>query len=406
VNAKTKHGGTPLLAACMRFGSSVITAELLKHGADIDATDTNGMTPLLRAAASGDTQSMKQLLARGANPNPPAAALTALTAAVWYGNADAVKLLLGRRVPVDAKDAFGFTPLSVAALWDRKEIAAELLDSGAGVNLPIAGTVFMRRSPGTPLMLAAYAESQDVDLIRMLITRGADVHFATAEGEFASSRAGSKGDTLVLKALLGAGAKPAPPHLPAAARPRLDPLPDIHTAVERSLALLQRSDAEFFTRTGCKSCHNQSLPAIALGLAEERGFRFNRDDARRQTAVVAEAMELERDTMLQMMEDEGPPLSGRYALAGLASMGYPANSTTAAFVRNIAARQLPAGNWHPTGARPPIEYSDFSTTTRFAHKPLTTIPVSRKRKWPPMSRPFFGCNKLYIGGSDFECQHT
>jgi ankyrin repeat protein len=372
VNAKTKHGSTALLAACLRFGSGAITAELLKHGADVAVMDSEDLTPLLRAAMSGDTETMKQLLAVGANPNPPAALLTALTAAVWFGNSDAVKLLLARRVPVNAKDAFGFTPLSFAALWGRREIAAELLDNGADVNLPIAGTLFMRRSPGTPLMLAAYAESQDVDLMRLLIARGADVHFATAEGEFASSRAAAKGDTPVLKALLGAGAKQPPPHVPAAARPPLDsspnrPLPDIHTAVERSLVLLQRGDAGFFNRTGCKSCHNQSLPAMALGLAEERGFRFDRDDAHRRTAVVAEAMKSQREEMLQMMEDEGPPLSGGYALAGLAAMGYAPDDTTAAFVRNIAARQLSAGNWHPLGARPPIEYSDFSTTAFAIH---------------------------------------
>jgi N-acyl-D-amino-acid deacylase len=71
--------------------------------------------------------------------------------------------------------------------------------------------------------------------------------------------------------------------------------------------------------------------------------------------------------MLQMMEDKGPPLSGSYALAGLAAAGYAPDGSTAAFVRNIAARQLPAGNWHPTGARPPIEYSDFSTTAFAIH---------------------------------------
>jgi ankyrin repeat protein len=366
VNAKTKLGGTPLLAACLRFGSSAITAELLKHGADINAMDAEGMTPLLRAAAAGDTRTINQLLALGASTNPQGAPLTALTIAVWFGNADAVKLL-AIRVPIDAKDGAGFTPLAVAALWGRKEIAADLLDKGADVNLPISGTLFMRRTPGTPLMLAAYAESQDLDLIRLLISRGADVHFATAEGESASSRARVKGETPILKVLLEAGAKQPLAPVQAAPRSPLYPLPDIHTAVERSLALLQRGDAGFFNEIGCKSCHNQSLPAMALGLAKERGFRFDRDEARRRTAVVAEAMELQRDTMLQRLDDEGPPLSGSYGLAGLASMGYPADSTTAAFVLNIAARQLPGGNWHPVGARPPIEYSDFPTTAFAIH---------------------------------------
>jgi len=365
VNATTKHGATPLLAACLRFGSSPVTAELLNRHADANVTDEDGSTPLIRAAASGDTRNMTELLAHGADPGRPAA-LSPLTAAVWYGNADAVKLLLGRGVPVDAK-AFGFTPLSLAALWDRKEIAAELLDHGAAVNLPIADKLFMRRSPGTPLMLAAYAEAQDVDLIRLLITRGADVHFATDAGESASSRARAKGDTPVLKALLDAGASQPPSRIAAVPQQRLDPVPDLRTAVERSLVLLQRSDAVFFNRTGCKSCHNQSLPAMALGLAEARGFRFDREDATRRTTVVVAAMKSQREKMLDMMDDEGPPLSGSYALAGLAAAGYAPDGMTAAFVRNIAARKLTAGNWHPSGARPPIEYSDFSTTAFAIH---------------------------------------
>ena len=366
VNAKTKYGATALLAACFRFGSGPVTAELLKQHAEVNISDDDGFTPLVRAAASGDARNVTQLLAHGADLGRPAL-LTPLTAAVWYGNADAVKLLLHKGVPVDQKDGFGFTPLALAGLWDRKEIAAMLLDSGAAVNLPIPETVFMRKSPGTPLMLAAYAEAQDVDMIRLLLGQRADVHFATEGGESALSRASAKGNTPVLKALLEAGAGQASARAAAPPQHRTDPTPDIKTAVERSLTVLQRSDSGFFNRTGCKSCHNQSLPAMALGLAEERGFRFDREEAVRRTAVVVEAMKSQREKMLQMMDDEGPPLSGSYALAGLAAAGYAPDSTTAAFVRNIAARQLPSGNWHPSGARPPIEYSDFSTTAFAIH---------------------------------------
>jgi N-acyl-D-amino-acid deacylase len=365
VNAKAKHGATALLAACLRFGSGPVVTELLNHHADANVIDDNGSTPLIRAASSGDTGDIIQLLAHGADLGHPAP-LTPLAASVWFGNLDAVKLLLSRGAPVDAK-AFGFTPLSLAGLWDRKEIAAELLDHGAAVNLPIADKLFMRRTPGTPLMLAAYSEAQDIDLIRFLIARGADVHFATDAGESASTRASAKGDTPVLKALLEAGAGRPPSQPPSVSHKSLDPLPDLQTAVERSLVVLQRSDAGFFNRTGCKSCHNQSLAAMAVGLAQARGFRFDREDAARRTAVVVEAMKSQREKMLEMMEDEGPPLSGSYALAGLASAGYAPDSTTSAFVRNIAARQLPAGNWHPSGARPPIEYSDFSTTALAIH---------------------------------------
>jgi hypothetical protein len=167
--------------------------------------------------------------------------------------------------------------------------------------------------------------------------------------------------------------------------------------VERSLAVLQRSDQAFFNRSGCKSCHNQSLPAMALGMARARGLRFNQEVAKQQSDTVLVALDSQREKMLQSMDDEGPPLSGGYALAGLAAQGYAPDSTTSAFVRNIAARQLSNGNWHPSGARPPIEYSDVSATA-FAIRAMRFYGVGRAaagydariekaRSWLASARP-------------------
>ncbi len=390
VNARTKHGVTALLAAALPYGSSGVIAQLLAKGADVNATDVDGWTPLIRAAASGDTESTRQLLAHHADPNGTASSLSPLTAAVWYGNLETVRLLLEKGADANARDGIKFTPLAYAAMLNRKEIAAVLLERGADVNLAIDENPQMKRSPGTPLMLAAYAETSDPQLVKFLISRGARVNFASPVGETAASRAGEKGHSPVLTALLEAGAKEPVKPTNAKARP-VDPVPEIRVAVERSLALLQPADAAFFTRTGCKSCHNQSLPAMALGLAKERGFRFNQESAQRQSDTVAEALKSQRERMWQSMDDEGPPLSGAYALAGLAATGYPANDTTAAFVKNIAARQLPAGNWHPAGARPPIEYSDVPATAwairairlygQGRRAPQYEVTVGRARKW-------------------------
>lgn len=367
VNARTSHGGTALLAASLAYGSGQIVAELLKHGAVVNATDPDGWTPLIRAAASGDTDTLAQLIPRN-DLNAAAIGLNGMTAAMWYGNLESVRLLLSKGAAVDGRDGAGFTPLSVAALWAREKIAALLLESGAAVNLPVTDTQFMRRTAGTPLMLASYAEARDIRTVQLLLAHGADVHFTTQEGESAATRAAVKGRSPILAELLAAGAaQPQVAAVPVLSTEVDGPLPDSHTAVERGLALLQRGDAAFFSVTGCKSCHNQSLPAMALGLAEERGFRYDREAARKQAAIVAEAMHSQRERVLQMMDDEGPPESGSYALAGLAAGGYPADATTAAFVRNIAARQLSGGNWQPLSARPPLECSDVSTTALAIH---------------------------------------
>jgi hypothetical protein len=42
---------------------------------------------------------------------------------------------------------------------------------------------------------------------------------------------------------------------------------------------------------------------MALGLARERGFRFDREAARRQSDTVAEALKSQREKMLQWMDE-------------------------------------------------------------------------------------------------------
>ena len=294
VHAKTRHGSTALLASSLKYGSSAVIAQLLEHGAKVNVADPDGWTPLMRAAASGDVENMRLMLAHGADPNAPDVALSPLTAAAWYGNLDGVRVLLEKGARPDGKDGFGFTPLAFAALWDHKEIAELLLDNGADVNLAVEKATAMRRIPGTPLMLAAYAEAMNLAMVKMLIARGAKVNFATPAGETAASRAREKGRSVVLTALLGAGAKEPMTPVPAKQH-HLDPIPDLQTAVERSLAVLQPSDASFFMQTGCKSCHNQSFPEMALKLARERGFRFDVQAARRQSNTVAEVLKSQRE---------------------------------------------------------------------------------------------------------------
>ena len=405
VNAKTRHDGTALLAASLRYGSASVVTQLLAHGAHLDVTDTDGWTPLLRASAAGDTDTMKLVLARSSDLiRAKTVMLTPLTAAVWYGNTQAVRLLLARGAPVDEKDGFGFTPLSLAALWASKDIAELLLAVGADVNLPAGDSGILKRNPGTPLMLAAYAETANPDTVKLLIRHGAKLDFATSAGETAATRALEKGHSPVLKALLDAGAKEPVATVPSKPAP-VSPVPDIRTAVERSLALLQRSDEGFLALTGCKSCHNQALPEMALQLADQRGLSFDRQAARLQSDTVALAMQAQREKMVQLQDDEGPPYSGSFALLGLNAGGYQPDSMTAAFVRNIAARKSAAGSWHPAGARPPLEYSDIATSA-FAVRALRLYgagprsagyeaTIARARNWLAAAQPRYTDERVF-----------
>ena len=45
----------------------------------------------------------------------------------------------------------------------------------------------------------------------------------------------------------------------------------IRRSVENAVALLQKSGPQFVKVSGCVSCHHQTLPVIAFGVAREHG---------------------------------------------------------------------------------------------------------------------------------------
>ena len=136
----------------------------------------------------------------------------------------------------------------------------------------------------------------------------------------------------------------------------------IKTAAERSIALLQASGPIFFEKSGCVACHHQSLTALAVGLARQRGFRVDEELAHRQSDSVAEMMRSRRETMLQSMTDGAGFHGVAYTLAGMAAEDYPADAITDAMVIHLAEGQSLDGRWSTAPDRPPAQYSDFTTT--------------------------------------------
>jgi ankyrin repeat protein len=66
VNAKDNEGWTPLHWAC-RKGHVQVAKEILEHGADITVKDNAGRTPLHWACYNGHVTVGNELLSRGAN---------------------------------------------------------------------------------------------------------------------------------------------------------------------------------------------------------------------------------------------------------------------------------------------------------------------------------------------------
>jgi hypothetical protein len=96
VNARDERGQTPLLLAA-REGQAGVVKALLRAGASLDAATASGLTPLIAAAAKGRTDIARLLIEARADPDARHRELgTALDAAQRNGHRDIVQLLRQR----------------------------------------------------------------------------------------------------------------------------------------------------------------------------------------------------------------------------------------------------------------------------------------------------------------------
>jgi len=118
-----RAGTLPLLIQALRGHRAAEALELIQQGADIECEDPNsGWTPLMYAAATGDSLILGELLKRGACPNTvaPQTGWSALCVAVLNGHWDMVQIMLDtggdlellRRRHPEALDAYTAEGLS------------------------------------------------------------------------------------------------------------------------------------------------------------------------------------------------------------------------------------------------------------------------------------------------------
>jgi ankyrin repeat protein len=209
-------------------GQAAMVAELIRHGADVNARSTTyawerdvtaeprrkymprgGFTALLYAAREGCLACAATLIEGGAEVNlqdpdlvPP------VSAAIVNGHYDVAKLLVERGADVNRSDRWGRTPLWAAVDMHTPphsqrpdsvesesvtsdEVLRLLLARGADVNAQLVlfppyrsladrGSDNLLTIGATPLIRAAKAG--DVDAIRLLLERGAAVEARTADG--------------------------------------------------------------------------------------------------------------------------------------------------------------------------------------------------------------------------------
>lgn len=138
--------------------------------------------------------------------------------------------------------------------------------------------------------------------------------------------------------------------------------PSIRLAIEKSVPLLESIRLPFIEKTGCVSCHHNSIAAMAIMMAGERGFKVNKQIIHDESEQILDIWNLGREKMLQGDGFGGQQITAGYILLGLSANNQPPNKTTDAIVYYLIGRQAENGRWTKVGNRPPSGGSDISTT--------------------------------------------
>jgi ankyrin repeat protein len=409
-------GNTPLLLAARRPGNSKTVKLLLDQGADVKEASDAGVTPIMAAAASGDLETAKLLLDKGADPNhfpefkrpsDPLASgsRTALMWAAYHNDLPMMRLLLEHGAEPNQVVAFG-TALSHACWHDSLEAAELLLAKGAKVDArdPIAAF--------TPLHWAASSESPRADLVKLLLSKGADPNAEGGQhvGAFVTVPqtprllAEKRGHTAIVEALIAAGAK-EPPQVEKLAAPKRavpEKLDDatLIAAAQKGLTALQttadksrESYLKHVSKQDCTSCHQQYLPMLAVGHARDRSVRFDREAAKRQIALFDQVKELffQREYIAEPVFHPEPAFGIGYEAFGLLAEKVPPSAATDVRVHHLVTVQAADGRWFSNLPRPPIQSSDIGATAlalqavqRYGwpgRKPEFEASVGRARQW-------------------------
>jgi ankyrin repeat protein/DNA-binding transcriptional ArsR family regulator len=373
VNKASKLGRTPLLVAAATNGTLESVKLLLEKGADVNVADISGFTPLIVAASVDDAAVAKLLVEKGASVNAIAATgqnATALMGAAQNGNAELTRFLLEHKADVHAISAdrsgnvkngpvaFGTaTALHFAMPSGNAAVVKLLLDAGA--------TVDPRDVRGmTPLMFAVASDRPNVNVVRMLLAKGADASIHSNIEESAVDWARKFNNPTVLAALKREAVQGEIPARALAVAGVRTSTPQ--QAVERSLPLLQRAASSVFADGGCVACHAQPVSGMAAELAGARGWHVN-DAVGKSLATesdrVVKSLTANMQALLQNREGGGNPDTQLYESMMMATAHAPSDQGTDSLVHYLAARQRPAGNWVGVGAtRAPMQDGDFSRT--------------------------------------------
>lgn len=199
VDAKSEKGTTALSLAA-REGHLDVVNHLVSSGAKVNNTDQRGWAAIHYVAHERYPEVMKRLIDEGADMEMP-------VSGEWIDMGEEG----GRKVLME-----NWTPLIIAVEEEHVETVKVLINAGANLNVKVGKTVFTFKekdmkeisASGKPLYVATgwtplmeAVEKQNVQLVKLLISNGADKNLQTQEGMSAMTIAEKKGNKDIIQLL-------------------------------------------------------------------------------------------------------------------------------------------------------------------------------------------------------------
>jgi len=232
--AAAQSTGRSLIEAVKQSSNLATISEILEQGANVNASEPDGTTPLHWAAQADSHLTVQRLIAAGAKVNVANRyGVTPLALAATNGSAAVVGSLLAAGASPDTATPGGDTALMIAARTGRTEVLRQLLAAGATIDateewknqtalmwaaaegnheavltLIAAGANVERRSTGqlTPLLFAV--RQGQTSAVRALLDAGADVNAPSRDGTTPLALAIINSHFALAKLLLTHGADP------------------------------------------------------------------------------------------------------------------------------------------------------------------------------------------------------
>lgn len=238
INNKIYNGNTHSLVEATRQGREGLVRQMLDHGGDIFAENERGSTAagvardlqltrmidifnekmavepparaelwnrgidvtrqsLIVAIQEQNSELVELLIEAGVNPESDKS-VCPICAAAGYANPEMIQLLLKYDVNINTRDAFGMTPLELAAKSGKVENLKILIQNGADLKKEIIGSALWQ----TASYGAISKDKSYLDIIIILLDNGANINSQDRNGMSSLMFAAKDGDTEMVRLLL------------------------------------------------------------------------------------------------------------------------------------------------------------------------------------------------------------